>query len=156
MISPLAYIAIMQQNNALLAALCNHIDIKASIFLSFVVVVLLAYVYGPVSNLVVFALGLAFAAAFPIRIGATMLAERPVSLGGGDFDVPALFDMGTKEALATQKKIALSHKQAIAYNTKTLKDKHKKNRGIIITSLMLFGYLTGMTMLFMAMAPTPA
>jgi len=151
MTSMLAYLAIMQQYNALLATLCHHIDIKASIFLSLVAVVLFAYAYGPVSNLVILALGLAFAVAFPIRIGATMLANRPVSLGGGNLDVPSLFNMGEKENTATQKKIAMAHKRAILRNAKTLKDKHRQNTGLIITSLMLFGYLMGMTMLFMAM-----
>jgi len=154
--SRLAYIATMHQHIILLATLCNHVDIKASIFLSLVAVMLFAYVYSPVSNLVVFALGLAFAVAFPVRTGVAMLADRPVSLGGGDLDVPSLFSMGEEEDLALQRRIASEHKIAILHNTKTLKDKHRQNRGIIVTSLMLFGYLMGMTMLFMAIAPQPA
>jgi len=81
--SRIALIAMMQHYNALLATLCHHIDIKASIFLSFVAVLLFAYAYGPVGNTVIFVLGLAFAVAFPIRIAATMLADKPVKLGGG-------------------------------------------------------------------------
>lgn len=94
--SRLALIAVMQQYNTLLVTLCHHVDVKASIFLSLVAILLFAYAYSPVSNPVIFVLGLAFAAAFPIRIGATMLADKPVKLGGGDLDASLLFRMGEK------------------------------------------------------------
>jgi len=154
--SMLALIATMQHYNTLLATLCHHVDIKASIFLSFVAVLLFAYAYGPVGNTVIFVLGLAFAVAFPIRIAATMLADKPVSLGGGDLDAPALFSVGEEESLTMQKDVAIAHSRAIDRNSQTLKQKRKQNKAIIITSLMLFGYLMGMTALFMAMNARPS
>lgn len=54
-----------------------------------------------------------------------------------------------------QKDVAVAHSRAIDSNSKTLKYKHRQNKGIIITSLMLFGYLMGMTALFMAMRSMP-
>jgi len=87
------------QHYTLLATLCHHVDIKASIFLSLVAVVLFGYAYSPVDNPVILALGLAFAAAFPIRIGVVMLYDRPVKPGGVSLDVPLLFSMGEAEDL---------------------------------------------------------
>jgi len=107
-------------------------------------------------NTVIFVLGLAFAVAFPIRIAATMLADKPVKLGGGDLDASTLFSMGEKESLTMQKNVAMAHSSAIRHNSKTLKHKRKQNNDIIITSLMLFGYLMGMTALFMAMNAQPS
>lgn len=119
-------------------------------------VVPLACVDGTVGNPVFLAPGLAFAAAFTIRIGAATLADRPVGLGGGNPDVPSPFGMGEGEDLATQKRIAAARKQATQRNARTLKGKHGQNGGITATSLMLPACLMGMAMLFMAIAPQPA
>lgn len=146
----------MQQLNAILTMLCQHIDIKASIFLSFVAIVLFVYAYGPFGNPVILVLGLGFALAYPIRIGVCMLSSRPLQAGGGDLDLHALFGASEAEDLDTQKRMAAAHKGAILHNARVLKKKHKQNTDLIITSLMLFGYLMGMTVLFMFMAPPGA
>jgi len=146
----------MQQYNTTLAMLCQHIDIKASIFLSFVAVVLLAYAYGPFGNPVILVLGLGFALVYPIRIGIRMLSSRPLQAGGGNLSVSELFRMDEKGELVAQWKMAVTHKRAIRHNSRVLKKKHKQNIDLIITSLMLFGYLMGMTVLFMFIAPPGA
>jgi len=146
----------MQQHIAILISLCQHIDIKASIFLSFVAVVLLAYSYGPWGNPVILVLGLGFALAYPIRIGARMLASQPVQAGGGDLVASGLFGMDEGGEMATQRRVAAAHKAAILHNSRILKKKHRQNMDLIITSLMLFGYLMGMTVLFMFIAPPGA
>jgi len=64
--------------------------------------------------------------------------------------------VGEKESLATQKNVAMAHSNAIRHNSKTLKQKRKQNNDIIITSLMLFGHLMGMTALFMALNARPS
>ena len=151
-----AYLSAMQQHNALLVTLCHNVDMRASIFVSLVAVLLFAYAYSPMSNLVIFVLGLAFAFAFPIRIGAAMLASKSVRLGGGNLKLSQVFSMDESEELAMQMKMARGHKKAIRHNATTLKKKHRQNRDIIITSLMLLGYLMGMTALFMAIAPQSA
>lgn len=152
----LPYISAMQQYNIILSMLCQHIDIKASIFLSFVAIVLFVYAYGPFGNPVILVLGLGFALAYPIRIGVRMLSSRPLQTGGGNFDVSELFEMDESDELAAQRKMAVTHKKAILHNSRVLKKKHKQNTDLIITSLMLFGYLMGMTVLFMFMAPPGA
>jgi len=146
----------MQQYNIILAMLCQHIDIKASIFLSFVAIVLFVYAYGPFGNPVILVLGLGFALAYPIRIGVKMLSSRPLQTGGGDLDVSELFEMDESDELAAQRRMAVTHKKAIRHNSRVLKKKHRQNTDLIITSLMLFGYLMGMTVLFMFIAPPGA
>jgi len=54
MTSKFGYIASMQQHNILLAILCQHMDIKASIFLSLVPAMLFAYALSPVGSSIVF------------------------------------------------------------------------------------------------------
>ena len=152
----LPYMAAMQQQVVILVAMCQHIDIKASIFLSFVAIVLFVYAYGPFGNPVVLVLGLVFAVAYPIRIGVEMLSSRPLQAGGGNLNASGLFKMDESGELATQRRMAKVHKRAILHNSKILKKKHKQNTDLIITSLMLFGYLMGMTVAFMAIAPSGA
>jgi len=152
----ISHMGAMRQHIVILISLCQHIDIKASIFLSFVAVVLLAYSYGPWGNPVILVLGLGFALAYPIRIGAKMLASQPIQAGGGDLDVPILFGTDDGKELTAQKLMAKAHKRAIRHNSRVLKKKHRQNKDLIITSLMLFGYLMGMTVLFMVIAPPGA
>ncbi|MDD9812932.1 MAG: hypothetical protein OXU86_07440 [Thaumarchaeota archaeon] len=152
----LPYMAAMQQQVTILVAMCQHIDIKALIFLSFVAIVLFVYAYGPFGNPVVLVLGIGFALAYPIRIGVDMLASKPLHAGGVDLDVPVLFGADEEKELAAQRRMAMAHKRAILHNSKILKKKHKQSTDLVITSLMLFGYLMGMTVAFMAIAPSGA
>jgi len=139
------YILYLQQHNILLAILCQHMDIKASIFLSFVSVMLFAYAFSPVGEPIVFIPALAFAIAYPIRCGAKMLASRPIKFGGMDFAGYDVFAAGSKEDIDMQKSLVRAYNGAIAHNTVTLKDKHRDNKNIILTSLMLFAYVMVMT-----------
>jgi len=52
-----------------------------------------------------------------------------------------------------QRKMAEANEAAIDHNSRVLKEKHRQNTGLIITALMLFGYLMSMTAVFMVMAP---
>lgn len=135
-------IAVMQQHNMLLAILCQHMDIKASIFLSFVAVMLFAYSFGMAGNPFVFVLALAFAAAYPIRIGAKMLTSRPARAGGVLLGSRGI--VGGEDA-GIQKRLARSYGTAIRRNTGLLREKHRDNRAITVTSLLLFAYIMTMT-----------
>ncbi|MDD9842588.1 MAG: hypothetical protein OXU85_01650 [Thaumarchaeota archaeon] len=77
-----AGISAMRQHNAILVAPCQHIDLKASIFISFVAIVPLAYAYGPLGNPVVLVPGLVFAAAYPPRIGIHHAGLQAAARGG--------------------------------------------------------------------------
>jgi len=145
MTSKFGYIASMQQHNILLAILCQHMDIKASIFLSLVSAMLFAYALSPVGTPIVFVPALAFAIAYPIRCGAKMLASRPIKFGGVDFAGYDIFAVDQKDDDEMQKSLAQAYRKAIAHNSATLKDKHRDNKNIVLTSLMLFGYIMIMT-----------
>jgi len=138
-------IAAMQQHNMLLAILCQHMDIKASIFLSFVTVMLFAYSFGTEGNPVVFAMALAFAAAYPIRIGAKMLMSRPARVGGVYLGSRGVSAMGVKGDASVQRRLVRSYGAAIRSNTGLLREKHRDNGAIIVTSLLLFAYIMIMT-----------
>jgi len=138
-------IAYLQQQNMLLAILCQHMDIKASIFLSFVSVMLFAYGFSSAGVPIVFVLALVFAVAYPIRIGATMLASRPARVGGVTLDTRATPDMGKNEEAELETRLIRSHGEAIRHNSGLLRDKHRDNKNVILTSLMLFAYVMVMT-----------
>jgi len=140
-----SYILLMQQHNMLLAILCQHVDIKASIFLSLVSAMLFAYALSPVGSPIVFIPALAFAIAYPIRCGAKMLASRPIKLGSVSFEKYDVFDEDPKKDTEVQKSLVRSYREAIRRNSRTLKKKHRDNKNIILTSLMLFAYVMVMT-----------
>jgi len=140
-----SYILSLQQHNILLAILCQHMDIKASIFMSFVSVMMFAYAFSPVGEPIVFIPALAFAIAYPIRCGAKMLASRPIKLGSVSFEEHDIFDEDPKKDADVQKSLVRSYLEAIGHNSRLLKQKHRDNRGIILTSLMLFAYVMVMT-----------
>jgi len=135
-------VAAMQHHNMLLAILCQHMDIKASIFLSFVAAMLFAYSFGAWGNPFVFVLALAFAVAYPIRIGAKMLMSRPARAGGVFLESRGMDGDGDA---GIQKRLTRSYGAAIRSNTGLLREKHKDNRAIIVTSLLLFAYIMIMT-----------
>lgn len=135
-------VAAMQQHNMLLAILCQHMDIKASIFLSFVAAMLFAYSFGTWGNPFVFVLALAFAVAYPIRIGAKMLMSRPARAGGVFLEGRGL---GGDGDAGIQKRLMRSYGAAIRSNTGLLREKHRDNRAITVTSLLLFAYIMIMT-----------
>lgn len=135
------YIAHLQQHNILLAMLCQHMDIKASIFLSFVAVMLFAYGFGMAGSPIVFVLALAFAVAYPIRIGARMLASKPIKTGIEDLGGNDMLGDDPNADACLQKQLVRGYRAAISHNSKVLKSKHRDNMGIIITSLLLFGYV---------------
>ncbi len=137
-------ISIMQQHNVLLAILCQHVDIKASIFLSFVAVMLFAYAFSDIGSPYVFVLALAFAVAYPMRIGVNMLADKPVDLGG-DLTVHDIDSVESNTEYHIHDSIIQAYKAAIIHNTGVLKKKHRRNKSLIITSMLLFGYIMTMT-----------
>ncbi len=138
-------ISIMQQHNVLLAILCQHLDIKASIFLSFVAVMLFAYAFNNIGSPYIFVLALAFAVAYPMRIGVKMLADKPVKLGGADLTVHDIGSMKSDAEYHVHSYREQAYKGAIRHNTIVLKKKHRENKNLIITSMLLFGYIMTMT-----------
>jgi len=74
-----------------------------------------------------------------------MLASRPIKLGSVSFEKYDVFDEDPKKDTEVQKSLVRSYREAIRRNSRTLKKKHRDNKNIILTSLMLFAYVMVMT-----------
>ncbi len=136
----------LQQQCNHLGALCNHVDIKASLFLSLVVAMLLAYAFSPAVNLITLVGAVAFTIAVPIRIGVQMLSNMTLAVG------PQLVPSGAEmsaldddETRSYWNQIVDELHNAVAYNSSLLRKKHTQHWNIMLISLCVFGFIMAMT-----------
>jgi len=136
----------MQQQCNHLGALCNHVDIIASIFLSLLVAMLLAYAYSPVANLITLAGAAAFTMAVPMRVGIRMLGNRAVAFGAKiGLSGEELLSMSPGERKKLYVDMANSLRDAILHNDDLLRQKQHQNWSLMVISLSVFGYVMAMT-----------
>lgn len=136
----------MQQQCNHLGTLCNNVDIKASVFLSLLVAMLLAYAYSPAANLITLAGAAAFTMAVPMRVGINMLGGRTVAfessiaITGED-----LLSMPLAAQRAHYALLINSLRKAILYNGNLLIRKQHQNWSLMVISLSVFGFVIAMT-----------
>ncbi len=136
----------MQHQCYHLGVLCNHVDIKASIFLSVVAAMVLAYAFSPAVNLITLVGAVAFTIAVPIRIGVQMLGNTTLNAGplltlsNGVPPAP-----GSPEHESYWIHLVDDLDRAIHYNTRLLRTKHTQHWNIMLISLCIFGFIMTMT-----------
>jgi len=143
-------IAYMQSQNSDVIASCFYADLKASVFLSLMAALLLAYAFSPAGSAIILALALAFAVCFPVRIGMKMLGSSTLHLGANILEAGGqLVAMSSERRKKSRIRIANGLVGALAHNKRVLRQKQKQNRHIMQTSVMLFMYLMAMTVMVM-------
>jgi len=144
-------ISYIQTQNSDAIASCFHANIKASVFLSLMAALLLAYAFSPAGSTIILALALVFAVCFPVRIGIKMLGSNTLHLGPDILETgERLFAMNEDQRKKSQIKIINRLAGALAHNKRVLRQKHQQNRHIMQTSIMLFLYIMAMTVMVMA------
>jgi len=135
----------LQQCNHL-GALCNNVDIKASVFMSLLVAMLLAYAYSPAANLITLAGAVAFTMAVPMRVGIRMLDSHTVAFGGTiDLAGDRLLSMSLDSQRKHYANLINSLRRAILSNYALLVQKQHQNWSLMVISLSVFGYVMAMT-----------
>jgi len=136
----------MQQQCNHLGTLCNNVDIKASVSLSLLVAMLLAYAYSPAANLITLAGAVAFTMAVPMRVGIQMLGRRTVAFGGRIKPTgQEVLSMTPDAQRGHYARLINLLKGAITYNDGLLRHKLHQNWSLMVISMSVFGYVMAMT-----------
>jgi len=136
----------MHQQCNHLGILCNNVDIKASVSLSLLVAMLLAYAYSPAANLITLAGAVAFTMVVPMRVGIQMLGRRTVAFGVTiKLTGQGVLSMPPDDQKRHYVKLIDSLGDAITYNDGLLRHKLHQNWSLMVISMPVFGYVMAMT-----------
>ena len=139
-----------QHQNSDVITSCLYADIRASVFLSITVALLLAYAFSSAGSAIILALSIVFAVCFPVRIGIKMLGSNTMSFGADILETgDRLFAMDEGKRKRSQIRIVNRLAGALSHNRGVLRQKQTQNRHIMYTSVMLFLYIMSMTVMVM-------